>query len=72
MGKEEFIAEDLEGYKEKINEYIKKNEVHGDIEREKLKGEFLELMDPERFMREYEETIRCAFKDSRSAFEIVN
>jgi predicted O-linked N-acetylglucosamine transferase (SPINDLY family) len=57
MGMEEYMSDTLEGYKEKINEYIKKGVVHGNEERELLKGKFLELMNPRRFMEEYEEIL---------------
>jgi predicted O-linked N-acetylglucosamine transferase (SPINDLY family) len=57
MGKDEYIGENMEEYKKKINDYIKNYKVHGNSEREKLKEEFLQLMNPEKFMKEYEDVL---------------
>jgi len=59
MGMSEYVSDTLEGYKEKINEYIKRGVVHGNENREILKGKFLELMNPVRFMEEYEGVLEC-------------
>lgn len=59
-----YTSDTLEGYKMKINEYIKGGVVHGNEEREGLKSRFLELMNPKRFMGEYEETLENCIKES--------
>lgn len=71
MGMDDYISETLEGYKGKINEYIKKCKIHGNEDREMLRGKFLELMNPRKFMEEYEVLMEGLNNESKMSLQDI-
>lgn len=71
MGMDKYIAGSLDEYKEKINQYIKEYNYHGNVEREKLSQQFLDLMNPRQFMKEYEDVLEKCIKEHHDC-DLVN
>lgn len=67
MGMGEYTSDSLEGYKSKINQYIRGYRSKNiEVERGETRRRFRELMDPEMFMKEYEEVLERVAKTDQS------